>query len=45
MAAPANITVFVNQEEFSKFERDKNEVIVNWTATGGGDMTGEQLLV
>jgi len=45
MAAPTSITVSLDLDEYSKFERDRQTVQVTWAASGGGDMSTEQLTV
>ena len=45
MAAPTAITVTLDLDEYSKFEDDRRKMTVTWTASGGGDMSGEQLTV
>jgi len=43
MGAPTTVTVAVDLEEYSKFELSRDTITVNWTAVGGGDMSGEEL--
>jgi hypothetical protein len=44
MAAPTAIAVFLDLDEYSKFEVDRRTMTVTWTATGSS-MAGEQLTV
>jgi len=43
MAAPTSITVKLDLDEYSKFEKDRRTMTVTWTAAGGGDMSGHVL--
>lgn len=43
MAAPTNISLSLDYEEYSKFELDRNTIGITWAAAGGGDMSGEVL--
>jgi hypothetical protein len=45
MAAPTSITVKLDLEEYSKFEKDRRTMTVFWTAAGGGNMSGQVLLL
>lgn len=45
MAAPTQISVLIDLDEYSKFERDRRTMVVQWTAVSGSSMDGEQLLV
>ena len=45
MAAPTAITVVLDLDEYSKFEVDRRDMTITWTATAGSSMNGEQLLV
>jgi hypothetical protein len=45
MAAPTSITVLLDLDEYSKFERDRRTMVVQWTATAGSSMAGEQLKI
>lgn len=43
MAAPTTIALSIDQDEYSKFELGRNTIQVSWTASGGGNMSGEVL--
>lgn len=43
MAAPTSITVKLDLDEYSKFEKDRRTMTVTWTAAGGGNMSGQVL--
>lgn len=45
MAAPTSISVVLDLDEYSKFEYERRTMQIQWTASGGGDMSTEQLLV
>ena len=45
MAAPTSITVRLDLDEYCKFENDRRKMTVSWTAAGGGNMSGQVLLV
>jgi hypothetical protein len=45
MAAPTTLSLVLDLEEYSKFENSRDTITVSWTASGGGDMSGEQVLV
>jgi len=45
MGAPTSISVILDLDEYCKFERERRTIQVQWTASGGGDMSAEQLTV
>jgi len=45
MAAPTTVQVTVDLDEYSKFERPRQVINVQWTASGGGNMSGTVLTV
>lgn len=45
MAAPTSISVLLDLEEYSKFERDRRTMLIQWTAEAGSSMSGEQLQI
>lgn len=45
MAAPTSISVLLDLDEYSKFERERRTMLVQWTAKAGSSMAGEQLKI
>lgn len=45
MAAPTSISVLLDLDEYSKFERDRDTITLSYTASGGGDMSSEVLKI
>jgi hypothetical protein len=45
MAPPTSISVSLDLDEYCKFEADRRTMTISWSASGGGNMSGQVLLV